>query len=132
MPATLDIILPNAVADGAILLDFLLIADTLDGLGIEREGTLGDKCSEENDGGADAELDTTKTHQHVASAENGQGQNDSPSDPLQTSLNITVSIEVIVNDSSEDGTQNGVHDDVRGIQEGHHRPEGGDVNVLGS
>jgi hypothetical protein len=73
MRATLDIILPDAVADGAVLLDFLLIADTLDGLGVEREGALGDEGGKENDGGADAELYTTKTHQRVAWAKNGQG-----------------------------------------------------------
>ena len=46
-PATLDVAL-DAV-DGAVVLEFLLVADTLDGFGVEGEGTLGDKGSEEND-----------------------------------------------------------------------------------
>jgi len=47
---------------GAVLVVFLLVADTLDGLGVERDGTLGDEGSEENDTGADGELDTIETH----------------------------------------------------------------------
>jgi len=46
---------------GAVLIVFLLVADTIDGLGVERDGTNGDEGSEENDNGADAELDAMET-----------------------------------------------------------------------
>lgn len=58
----LDVALLEAVVDGAVLVELLLVADTLDGLGVEREGTLGDEGGEENDTGADAELNTGGTH----------------------------------------------------------------------
>ena len=61
-PATLNVTLLDAVVGGAVLVVFLLVADTLDGLGVECEGTFGDEGSEENDRGADAELDTMETH----------------------------------------------------------------------
>lgn len=40
-------------------------------------------------------------------------------------------IKVIVDDSSKDGTQDGVHGYVRGVQEGHYSAKGGDVGVFG-
>jgi len=60
-PATLDV-LPEAVVGRAVLIVFLLDADTLDGLGVERNGALGDDGSKENDTGTDAELDTMETY----------------------------------------------------------------------
>jgi len=60
-PATLDV-LPDAIVGRAVLIVFLLVTDTLDGLGVERDGALGDKGSEENDTGTDAELDTMETY----------------------------------------------------------------------
>lgn len=62
-PAILDVALLDAPVNGAVIVKFLLIADALDGLGVERESTLGDEGGEENDTGADAELNSgEKTH----------------------------------------------------------------------
>ena len=113
---------------GTVLIVFLLVADTLDSLGVDRKGTLGDEGSEENDSGADGELDTIENQ--LAHCSN-KTQKDSPADPPQTALNVIVGGKVMVNNLSKDGTQHSVHDDVRGVQEGHHGAEGGDVGVLG-
>lgn len=113
---------------GTVLIVLLLVADTLDGLGVDRPRTLGDEGSEENDTGADAELDTIETYEYISRT---KIQKDSPADPPQTALNVTVGGEVMVNNLSKDGTQYSVHDDVRRVQEGHHCTKGRDVGVLG-
>lgn len=61
-PATLHVVLPNAIDGGRVLFDFLLVADTFDDFGVEGERTLWEKGGNENDCGADAELNTVETH----------------------------------------------------------------------
>ena len=55
-------IMRGELVEGAVILEFLLIADTLDVPGVEREGTLGDEGREEDDPRADTELNTAETH----------------------------------------------------------------------
>ena len=55
---TLDIAFYAAVNGGVILPHFLLVAYTLDGLGVECEGPLGDEGRNEHDSGADTKLKT--------------------------------------------------------------------------
>jgi len=108
--ANLDIGLPDAV-DGTGLFEFLFVVDTLDRLGVQGERTLGNQGGKKNDTGADTELNAC--------------------DLLQAAHNVSVGSPVLVDDGSENGTQDGVEDDVRGVQECHHSTKGRDVGVLG-
>ena len=58
-PGTLDVAL-DAACHGVFLPEFLLVADTFDGLGVEGEGSLGSEGSDEYDKGANAVLETIK------------------------------------------------------------------------
>jgi hypothetical protein len=128
MPGTLDVAL-DAAGDGVILPEFLLVADTLDELGVERKRPLRNEGGKEDDTGTNGELETVGAHQR---REDWQEREFSPSDPLQTTPDIPMYLEVLVDDVSKDGAQYSVHGDIRGVQEGHYSTKSRDVDVFGS
>lgn len=62
---------------------------------------------------------------------NRRSQDDSPCDSPQGVDDVGVVSKVVVDDVSENSTEDGIHDDVRRVQEGHHGTESGDIGVLG-
>lgn len=113
-PEALDVAL-DATCHGVFLPEFLLVADTLDGLGVEGEGSLGSEGSDEYDNGANAELETVENHEHITLVQNRQNQGNSPPDARQTTSDVPVSRKVLVYDRSEDRTQDSIHSDVRRV-----------------